>query len=968
MRIDVALRIARKELALFYSSPIAYLFLAAFLGVTLFVFFWGEAFFARNIADVRPMFEWLPVLLIFLASALTMRMWSEERRAGTLELVVTVPASSGEFVVGKFLACWSLLASALALTLPLPITVSLLGDLDLGPVFAGYLAAALLGAAYIGIGLFASAKTDNQIVALILATFGCGVFYLLGSPALTELVSNQTADWLRAIGAGARFESITRGVLDLRDLYFYFSVLAAFLALNVYAVDAQGWARDGNATRHRDRRIVLGLVAANFLVVNFWLGSVNFLRWDVTQGNQYSISDATRGYLRQLREPLLIRGYFSAKTHPKLAPLAPQLTDLLTEYEVAGDGRVHVEFIDPATAPELEDEANTKYGIRPVPFQVADRYQAALVSSYFDVLVQYGDEYNVLSFRDLIEVKVRGEADFDVRLKNPEYDVTRAIKKVLFGFQGGSTVFENITNPVKFTGYISAPERLPEALAELRADLQSVVDEMAEESGGKLTAEIVDPDAGGGELARQIGAEYGFRPMAASLFDVNTFYFYLTLSDDKTMVQMPLPDSLDLDGVRRQIEEGLKRYATGLLKTVAFEAPEGVPPYMQQMPQMQQPPGNEFQTLRDVVGADFKVENAVLDDGGAPPAEVLLVVDPSDLTERAVFAIDQFLMRGGTVVVAAGAYRATMTPQSLYATPVQSGLTGWLAHHGVTVHRALVMDPQSVQFPVPVARNVAGFRFVETRLVDYPYFIDIRDGLSAELGFTAGLPQLTMAWASPVEVDAEANKEREVTSWLTSSAESWRSTSTDIMPKGGQAYLPEGEQRQDTLAVLLEGRFDSFFDASPLAEEPPDPATEEDDPEALEDADAEDAGDADTLGTVTSLIDRSPESARLIVIGSASFLADQTVRMIGSADGTLYTNSVELMANIVDWAVEEQSLLDIRSRGHFNRTLPPMQEEEQRVWEYGNYLLAIVGLIAVFSISRHRRARRRAAFRAQLEV
>ena len=357
------------------------------------------------------------------------------------------------------------------------------------------------------------------------------------------------------------------------------------------------------------------------------------------------------------------------------------------------------------------------------------------------------------------------------------------------------------------------------------------------------------------------------------------------------------------------------------------------------------------------------MENASLDDGAAPAAEVLVVVDPSDLTAKAVFAIDQFLMRGGTVVVAAGAYRATMSPQSLYATPVESGLAGWLAHHGVTVDQAFVMDPRSVQFPVPVVRNVAGFRFVETRLADYPYFIDIRDGLSENLAFTAGLPQLTVAWASPVEVDAEANKARRVTNWLTSSAESWRSTSTDIMPKQGAAYLPEGEQRQETLAVLLEGRFDSFFDTSPLAEDPPEPS---DDPSALADAEAE-AGE-DTLGTVTSLIDRSPESARLIVIGSASFLADQTVRMIGSADGTLYTNSVELVANIVDWAVEEQSLLNIRSRGHFNRTLPPMREEEQRVWEYGNYLLAIVGLIAVFFISRHRRVSRRAAYRAQLEV
>ena len=152
MKPAVVLRIAAKELALVFSSPIAYLFLAAFLGATLFVFFWGEAFFARNISDVRPMFESLPILLIFLASALTMRMWSDERRTGTLELVVTVPANAAEFVAGKFVACWALLLVALVLTLPLPVTVAMLGDLDWGPVFAGYVAAALLGAAYLSIG------------------------------------------------------------------------------------------------------------------------------------------------------------------------------------------------------------------------------------------------------------------------------------------------------------------------------------------------------------------------------------------------------------------------------------------------------------------------------------------------------------------------------------------------------------------------------------------------------------------------------------------------------------------------------------------------------------------------------------------------------------------------------------------------------------------------------------------------
>ena len=966
MRTELIWRIARKELGLLFSSPIAYLFLAAFLGVTLFVFFWGEAFFARNISDVRPMFEWLPVLLIFLASALTMRMWSDERRAGTLELVVTVPASSADFVLGKFAACWALLCVALLLTLPLPLTVALLGDLDWGPVFAGYLAAALLGAAYLGIGLFASAKTDNQIVALILAVFGCGAFYLIGSPLLVELVGSRSADVLRAIGAGSRFESITRGVLDLRDLYFYLSVLAVFLALNVHAVDAHGWAADGSAKRHRQRRLVLGLAAANFLVANLWLAGIGFLRWDMTEGDQYSISDATKGYLRQLREPLLLRGYFSAKTHPLLAPLTPQLENLLTEYEVAGGAGVRVELVDPAQDPEREDEANTKYGIRPVPFQVADRYQASLVNSYFDVLVQYGDEYEVLGFRDLIEVKVRGEADLDVRLKNPEYDITRAIKKVLYGFQGGGSVFDNIAEPVRFTGYVSADERLPEALAALRVDLQAVLAELAEESAGKLTSEVVDPNAGNGETAQQIAADYGFQPMAASLFDLNTFYFYLTLSDGETVIQMPLPESMDREGLRRGIEEGLKRFATGLLKTVAFEAPQGIPPYMQQQMQMQQPPGNEFQTLREFLSADFDVENAGLEDGTAPNADVLMVIDPADFDAKQVFAVDQFLMRGGTLVIAAGNYRATLAAQSLHASPVQSGLADWLAHHGVALDESFVMDPQNAAFPVPVVREVAGFRFQDLQMRDYPYFIDVRgDGLNEDVPFVSELPQLTVAWASPVDVDEERNAERAVTTLFTSSPGSWRSSSTDIMPNLGAAgdvvYSPEGEQQANVLGVMVEGRFDSFFEESPMLNEPADEEADE----ATDEAD-EDAEEEDTLGTITTVIEKSPESARLIVLGSASFLADQTVRMIGSADGTVYAGSVQLMANIADWAVEDQSLLGIRSRGHFNRTLPPMEEDAQRIWEYANYAAALAGLALVYGISRHRRRTRRAAFQAQL--
>jgi ABC-2 type transport system permease protein len=966
MQLNVITRIEKKELTLFFSSPIGYLFLGAFLAFTLFIFFWIESFFARNIADVRPMFEWLPVLLLFLCAALTMRMWSEERRSGTLEFVATVPVSTWEFVIGKFLACWSLLAIALFLTLPLPITVAFIGDLDWGPVIAGYLAALLLGGAYISIGLYVSARTDSQIVSLIIASLVCLAFYMLGSPQITNFFAADVQEVLKAVGSGSRFDAITRGVIDFRDMYFYLSVLATFLTLNVYALEKEKWAADGDKTAHQNWQIGTALLVANLLLANVWLNNVTFLRTDVTEGDIYSISDSTQGYLDQLKEPLLIRGYFSSKTHPLLAPLVPRMKDLLREYEVAGGGQVRVEVVDPATDPELENEANTKYGIRAVPFQIEDRYQSTLVNSYFDVLVLYGDEYEVLSFRDLIEVKVQGETDINVQLKNPEFDVTRSIKKVLYGFQGGSSIFANINDPVRFVGYLSTDDVLPQQLVDFKAEIASVLDELEGEAGGKFSYELVDPQAGDGALAQDIAARFGFQPMAASLFDQNRFYFYMTLQDQETVVSIPIPEGLSTESLKKGVEEGLKRYATGLLKSVVLSAPEPPPPYMQQQGM---PPGNQFSQLQGYLTSDFDVAMNNLSDGVVPAdADLLVVVDPSDYSQKQLFAIDQFLMKGGTVVVTSGAYAAQLTQNSLAAMPRSSGLGNWLSHNGVTIGDALVMDPQNSAFPAPVPRNVGGFTFTDIVMLDYPYFIDIREeGFSEELPVTSGLGSLTMTWASPIEVDAgEAVTTKTI---LSSSPGSWLSTNTDVMPRlnedGLSPFVPEGEQSSHALAVLMEGRFESFFAGqdSPLLEAP-ERATDdpEADPEAISETD--DPG----LGVVSGVIERSPESARLIVFGSNDFLADQTLQMVGSADGTIYGNSIQLIVNVVDWALEDQSLTGIRARGNFNRTLPSMDVGEQSMLEYFNYGMALLGILAVLLVFRSRAGRKRALHSEWLSV
>lgn len=967
MQLDAIRRVARKELRLFFAAPVGYLFLAAFLASTLFVFFWGEAWFARNIADVRPMFEWMPILLIFLSAALTMRLWSEERRTGTLEFVATLPIDSWSFVLGKFLACWVLLAIALLLTLPLPLSAAVIADLDWGPIVAGYVAALLLGGAYLAIGLWVSARTDSQIVSLIVSAFVCGLVYLVGSPLVTNLFGGGVAEFLRGLGSGARFESITRGVLDLRDLYYYASVLLVFLALNVLALETERWATDGDRARHRRARVTTGLVIVNLLAANVWLAQLPVLRVDVTEGRLYSISDATRNYLGQLQEPLLIRGYFSERTHPLLAPLVPRMRDLLKEFEVAGKGRVRVEIIDPASDPAKEEEANGKYGIRPVPFQVADRHEASLVNAYFDVLVSYGDQWEVLGFRDLIEVKASGESDLEVALRNPEYDLTRTIRKALYGFKGGGSLFDSVPSPIRFVGYFSADATLPPALAEYRTTIQSVLEGLARDGGDKFSAEILDPEAGDGALAREIQDRYGFQPMAASLFDTEEFYFYLTLTDGNTVMQVPLPETLSAEATRRAFDEALKRFASGLLKSVAVVADESAPGMMG----MPQPGVSRVEELKAALAQDFKVVDADLNAGVVPEGvELLMLVAPTNLSESAVFAVDQFLMQGGTVVVATGGFTASLEQQSLTASPSVSGLEAWLKHQGVTLGSGLVMDPQNAAFPAPVTREVGGFSFQELVMLDYPYFADVRaPGLNAESGITARLPQVTVPWASPLEIAADKTGRRAVTRLLESSAGSWISTDPDVMPRidesGASAFRPDGEQAARTLAVLQEGRFDSFFAGKPsplltAAEAAPSPDAETDIEAATLDG-ADPASRKAQLGVVSSVIERSPESARLFVIGSNGLVDDQILRVLGSAEGTVYGNSIQFMTNLVDWSLEDRSLLEIRSRGQFNRTLPPLDESRQFMVEGVNYGLAFVGVGLVWLW--HRRSVRRDAAR-----
>jgi len=231
--------IFRKEFTSYFSSPVAYIFIISFLVVTNWLFF--RTFFLTGQASLRAFFSLLPWVFLFLAPAVTMRSWAEEKKLGTIEILMTLPVQDYEIVLGKFLAGFVFLCLTLALTAPLAMTVMLLGNPDPGPIWGGYLGACLLGGSYLAIGLFASSITENQIISFIVSIVICFAFLIVGESFVLYSVPSSLGPLLSYLGLGAHFQSMGRGVIDSRDILYYVSMIGFFLFINQMSIESRKW-------------------------------------------------------------------------------------------------------------------------------------------------------------------------------------------------------------------------------------------------------------------------------------------------------------------------------------------------------------------------------------------------------------------------------------------------------------------------------------------------------------------------------------------------------------------------------------------------------------------------------------------------------------------------------------------------------------------------------------------------------
>lgn len=911
--------LAGREIHASLNSPLAYVFTGLFIVVAVTTFFLVERFFASDQASARGFFRWMPALLALVAPALTMRSWADERKLGSYELLVTLPLPSRQLVLGKFLGAFAVLAMALVFTLGIPLTAASYGDLDWGPVFGGYLGSLLLGAAFLAIGLFCSSLVQDQMLALFLGWALCAATLLPDAPFWESLLPDSLATAFKHLGFGGRFHAVERGLLDLGDLVFYAAATVWFLALNTVVLE---W-------RHGRDRFNLALLPAllllNLICFSVLTDAAHLWRADLTEGGHYSISSSTRELMADLEEGGEITFYYSApeNQHEKLRPLIDPLKDLLGEFAQASGARVKVRSIELDKAGEVQQqEAESAYGVRPFPIPVRDAFQSGYRSTYFSVVVNSGTDFEHLNLESLIKVVERGGTDWEVELGDVEFLTARALKKLARGF--GSVPGALVARDRKATAKVllTAEATLPEHMKGLRETLTRVGERMQRESAGRFQLEVIDPWEGKSpEECKAVDAElrrkYRIQSIPKDLLSEDGFHSWVILSVDGKDEVMPLYSTQATLGeadVRGAIEGSLKRLIPGFLSAVGFASPKAdFDPMMAQFGQ--RPPPDEFAAVQELLSSEYEVRRVNLS-GENPeiPRELsaLVVARPRELSQQALYQLDQFLMRGGRLVILADNHTLDAEGTSRMGT-VQvasvdtKSLQPLLAHYGVVLGADLILDEQCDYLPLLKTRTVGRDRVRYIEDVSYPFFVRLGpDGMDADNAVTAQVPMSGLFWASPVslgELPAGVTGATLLRTSPKSEAQSDAGNVDSVLELGWKAG-PDAKQR--SLAVQVSGSFKSFFADKPIP--------------GVDPAAGSQGQPAAASKRVGAPIAESQQPCSLVVFGDSDAFSPVVFRAFQQQE-TVFESNFRMITNAIDEGGPDADLMPLRNRAAVRRPL-----------------------------------------------